>query len=255
MDLQRYHNLTQYLTDWTYPPNTTPEEQRKTRGQAQRFLTKNNILYRKNKNNLSLPLRVVKPDEVHNLIQRLHQDPLSGHLGIENTFQRAQQRYYWPQMFEDIRKAIQHCDTCQRRGKPHNKEALHPLQVSTPFSRVGIDLLQLPLTTKGNRQVIVATDYLTKWVEARALPDKSAASVAGFIYEDIICRHGAPKELLSDQGTEFLNQLVQEICRTFEVKRRVTTPYHPQTNGLTERFNRTLINLLRKLTYQHEDFE
>ena len=97
-------------------------------------------------------------------------------------------------------------------------EPLHPLPVSGPFHRVGIDLLQLPLTTKGNRQVIVATDYLTKWVEARALPDKTASSVAGFLYEDIICRHGAPKELLSDQGTEFLNQLVDTFCHLFEVK-------------------------------------
>ena len=103
--------------------------------------------------------------------------------------------------------------------------------------------------------MIVATDYLTKWVETRALPDKSAASVAGFIYEDIICRHGAPIELLSDQGTEFLNQLVNGICHLFEVTHRVTTPYHPQTNGLTERFNRTLVNLLGKLTHQHPDSE
>jgi len=134
-------------------------------------------------------------------------------------------------------------------------EPLHPLPVAALFNQVGIDLLQLPLTTKGNCQVIVATDYLTKWVEARALPDKTASSVAGFLYEDIICRHGAPKELLSDQGTEFLNQLIEEICHLFEVTHRVTTPYHPQTNGLTERFNRTLVNTLSKLTQQHPDQE
>src|SRR6185436_15914371 len=123
------------------------------------------------------------------------------------------------------------------------------------FARVGIDLLQIPLITKDNQQVIVATDYLTKWVETRALPDKSAASVAGFLYEDIICRHGAPTELLSDQGTEFLNNLVDEICHLFEVSHRVSIPYHPQTNGLTERFNQTLVNLLGKLTNQHQDTE
>jgi hypothetical protein len=79
--------------------------------------------------------------------------------------------------------------------------------------------------------------------------------VAGFFYEEIICRHGAPKELLSDQGKEFLNQLIQQICDLFGTTRRVTTPYHPQTNGLTERFNRTLINALGKLIHQYQENE
>jgi hypothetical protein len=135
------------------------------------------------------------------------------------------------------------------------KESFHPLLVTTPFARVGIDLLQLPVTSLGSKYIIVATDYYTKWVEARALPNKTASAAAGFIYEEIICRHGAPQELLSDQGREFVNEVVDQICHLFEIRRRITTPYHPQTNGLTERFNRTLINALGKFCQQHVDCE
>ena len=155
-------------------------------------------------------------------------------------------------MFEDVRKHIQHCDICQKHKKTSTVESLHPLPVGRPFDRVGIDLLQLPLTPLGNKYIVVATDYLTKWVEARALPNKTASMVAGFLYEDIICRHGAPRELLSDQGKEFTNILVDQICEIFGTRHKVTTPYHHQTNGLTERFNRTLITTLGKLTQQHK---
>ena len=158
-------------------------------------------------------------------------------------------------MFEDVRKHIQSCDICQKHKKATIVESLHPLPVGRPFDRVGIDLLQLPLTNLGNKYIVVATEYLTKWVEARALSNKTASMVAGFLYEDIICRHGAPRELLSDQGKEFVNALVDQICEIFGTTHKVTTPYHPQTNGLTERFNRTLITTLGKLSQQHKSTE
>jgi len=255
MDDDRYRQLATYLNHDIYPDNFTPEQQKKLRGQAQHFLVYDRLLFKKNRKNSAQPLRVVKKDEVKSVIKRLHDDPLSGHLGITNTFKRANQKYYWPQLFNDIREYIRRCDTCQRRGQPTNQEELHPLAVGKPFDRVGIDLLQLPATTSGSKYVAIATDYLTKWVEGRALPNKTAASIAGFLYEDIICRHGPPKELLSDQGTEFLNQLVDTICDLFGTTHRVTTPYHPQTNGLTERFNRTLINILGKTIHQYPDAE
>jgi len=250
MEPIHYQHLVQYLTDWSYPPEFTEEERKKLRGQAQKFFAQDQVLYKKRKEE---PQRVVQEDEVPLLVKRLHEDPTSGHFGIQHTYQRTAKSYYWPQMFEDIRNHVRRCDICQKQKKPVTSEELHPLPVGQPFDRVGIDLLQLPLTPFGNRYVIVATDYHTKWVEARAVPDKTASTVAGFIYEDIICRHGAPKELLSDQGREFVNALVAQICELFATKHKTTTPYHPQTNGLTERFNQTLIKALGKLTQQHKD--
>ena len=93
---------------------------------------------------------------------------------------------------------------------------------------------------------------MTKWPEARALPNAKAASVAAFFYENIICRHGCPRELLTDQGTHFVNELIDSMCNRIGVRHRLSTPYHPQTNGLVERFNRTLCEMLAKYTYQYQ---
>jgi len=81
---------------------------------------------------------------------------------------------------------------------------------------------------------VVATEYLTKWVKARALPEATAENVAGFLFEEIICRIGPPKILLSDQGTHFTAKVIGELCRLCEIQQNLTTAYHPQTNGLTE---------------------
>jgi hypothetical protein len=88
------------------------------------------------------------------------------------------------------------------------------------------------------------TDYLTKWTEAYAIPDGTAETVAKVLLTEIIPRHGAPKVLLSDQGTNFMSDLIKEVARQFRVKKINTSPYHPQTNGLTERFNKTLCQML-----------
>src|SRR5690349_14008883 len=108
----------------------------------------------------------------------------------------------------------------------------------------------LPVTAKGNRFILVATDYLTKWPEARPVPDASAATAANFVYEHIFSQHGAPKELLSDRGTNFLNQLLAEMCKKWGTKQTFASTYHPQTNGLVERFNKTLVETLSKLCLQ-----
>jgi transposase InsO family protein len=102
-------------------------------------------------------------------------------------------------------------------------------------------------TSQGNRFIIVATDYLTKWPEARATSDETAETAAKFLYEDILTRHGAPKELLSDRGRTFVNKTVAELCKRLEVRQTLASAYHPQTNGLVERFNGTLIETLAKL--------
>ena len=89
-------------------------------------------------------------------------------------------------------------------------------------------------------------DYLTKWVEAFAVADQTAETIARLFVEGVVCRHGAPQELLSDRGANFLSDLVSEVCKLFDVKKLNTSGYHQQTNGLCERFNSTLIQMLAK---------
>ena len=151
-----------------------------------------------------------------------------------------------------MRAAVRHyCRSClvcaSRKGQSRSiKPPLQPITVGGPFSKVGVDVLQLPLTLDGNQYALVFIDYLTKWVEVVALPDQKAEAIARMFVEYVVCRHGAPHELLSDRGANFLSELVAEVCKLFDVQKLNTSGYHPQTNGLCERFNSTLIQMLAK---------
>ena len=124
-----------------------------------------------------------------------------------------------------------------------------------PFHRVAVDILKLPLTSNGNRYVAVFMDYLTKWPEAFAIPDQKAETIASLFIEHIVCRHGISEELLTDRGTNFLSNLIQEICQILEVKKINTSGYHPQTDGLVEKFNATLISMIAKSTTDGTDWD
>ena len=133
-------------------------------------------------------------------------------------------------------------------------EPLHLIKVGQPFDRVGMDIVRpLPMTKHENQYIIVITEYLMKWPEARALPDAKVILVVPFFYEDIICRHRCLKELLTDQGTHFVNELLNSLCNRLGVKHRLSTPYHPQTNGLVERFNKTLCEILAKYSIEYKE--
>ena len=184
----------------------------------------------------------------------LHENILSGHFEIEATYNRARSRYYWPNLYKTIAEYIKSCDTCQRQGAPVQHEEMHPIPVGKPFDRVGIDIIgPLTVTTSGNRYIVVATEYLTKWPEAKAIKDTKATTIVKFIYEEIICRHGCPKVLLSDQGTPFCNELVDSLCQLMQIRHCLSSAYHPQTNGLTERFNKTLCTTLAKYVSDYGD--
>ena len=131
---------------------------------------------------------------------------------------------------------------------------LHPIETKPPFEKIGIDLVgPLSLTANKNRYIVVAIDYGTKWAEARAIPDAASTTIIPFLYEDIICRHGFPKELISDRGTTFANELIRTLCETYQIKHHLSAPYHLQTNGLVERLNRTLCESLAKLVQLHKN--
>ena len=92
------------------------------------------------------------------------------------------------------------------------------------------------MTEDGNRYIIVAVDYFSKWSEARLLRHANAMTVATFIYKEIVCRFGPPKIIQSDQGTHFVNQVIKQLIEKFRIKHSLSSAYHPQSNGLVERF-------------------
>jgi hypothetical protein len=169
-------------------------------------------------------------------------------MGIENTYQRIASKYYWPKLHEDIKQFVRTCDECQKRKRGKEVAHLQPISISGAFEHIGIDVVgPLPRTIRGNRYIVVAIDYLTKWPEAKAIQLADALTIVPFIYEDVICRHGIPKRITTDQGTEFVNELTKELCEAYQIKHIRTTAYHPQANGLVERSNQTIKNTLAKL--------
>ena len=127
------------------------------------------------------------------------------------------------------------CNLCQKEGARKKNEPLRPIKVGQPFEKVGIDLVgPLPKTKNGNLYIAVATDYLTKWPEARAIPDATAELVASFFYEDIICRHGCPKELVSDNGSAFISKMIERLLEQYLIKYCLISLYYLQSNRLVE---------------------
>ena len=255
MDIEQYNNLILLLSQQPLP-NLTNEQVQKLAKQARFYQFKDNYLYKNDRQNNRNLLRVIRRHELEPLLYMMHNDPTAGHFAVDIMFNKIKSRYYWPQMYENIREYVQSCDQCQRRGRSRRNEPMHPIPVHAPFYRVGIDIVgPLPRTEQNNKYIVVAIDYLTKWPEAKALPEATAEQVAIFIYEDIICRHGCPSKLLSDRGTHFNNQVVKCLVEKFEIKHHFSIPYHPQTNGLVERFNRTLCESLAKLSEQPDNWD
>lgn len=113
-----------------------------------------------------------------------------------------------------------------------------------PFERIAIYILEeLPMTDNGNKYVLVVSDYYTKWTESFTMPNMEATTVAGILVTDVITRFGVPNIIHSDHGSQFESQLFTEMCRLLQISKPRTSPYHPQSDGMVERFNKTLATM------------
>ena len=238
-----------------------PEDERASRKiilESKQFYVVDGVLYHESP---AFPNRscVVVPESLRqSLLQESHCGRFAGHLSEKKVYDRLRRHVWWKGMRNDVRKYCNACLECAswRGGRRTCHPPLKPIPVGGPFHRVAVDILQLPITSSGNRYVAVFMDYLTKWPEAFAIPDQKAETIAKLFVEQIICRHGIPEELLSDRGTNFLSTLIQEICQVLNVKKINTSGYHPQTDGLVEKFNSTLIQMIAKsCSVSHRDWD
>ncbi len=187
------------------------------------------------------------------LFQAAHCNPMAGHLGQAATLNRLMARFFWPGIHENVRRWCAACRECQLVNPPASPKApLCPLPLmQVPFERIGMDLIgPLERSARGHRFALVLVDYATRYPEAVALRNISAKSVAEALFS-MISRVGIPKEILTDQGTAFMSRTIRELYELLGIKSIRTSVYHPQTDGLVERFNRTLKTMIRK--FVHED--
>ncbi|CAF1573552.1 unnamed protein product [Didymodactylos carnosus] len=218
------------------------------------FVLKNGILYKlvqfshsQHKKQLPyIPIYVIK-----DLLRAAHDDPISSHFGFHRTYLKLKHQYWWPNMKSSIEKYIKSCSKCQQFNISRQKKPglLHPItSPDGPFQMIAIDYVgPLPRTPSENRYVFPITDMFTRWVTAVALPSCTVQVTAEALFKHYICRYGVPVSILSDNGTHFRNQLLQSLEYKIGINYIFSTPYHPQSNGVIERFNATFIPQIAKL--------
>ena len=233
-----------------------PAKQYKT-GNTVHFELVNGVLVRVFKSNTRTVNQVVVPSSLRYKIMMLgHDSPCSGHMGVKRTSFRISSSFFWPGMSSDIRHYCKSCESCLKT-KPKGKTQKAPLQisplVSVPFTKCATDLIgPLPLTERKNMYILTLIDYSTRWVEATALKSTVSSVVAEELL-NMFSRLGIPKILVSDGGPQFTSKTMEEVLGLVGICHQVTSPYHPEANGLCEKMNGTIKAMLRRLAHDNEN--
>ncbi len=177
-----------------------------------------------------------------------HTTPFGGHFGFRKLITTIRQRFHFKKMPQIAHRVIETCQECQFFNQPTTRPPgnLQPIPTDTPFDRVSLDCIVGLPRSHGNTAIIVAVDYCSKWMEAVAVANITAFTTARFLLEYIYCRHGSPLVFYSDRGGNFVSRGLRCLTRLLRTRQEFTTPRHPQSAGLVERANKTIIHILRK---------
>lgn len=251
------HPLLYYLEKNSLHP-TDPKPKQTVIEAPYHFLDEHNVLYHlfHFPNKQSKVQLVVPRDLKADILKCCHDnDTTGGHFGLQKTYDKINNKYYWKNLYTDVKFWVKSCQSCGSRKKPKNirKGPLVPLEINYPFERINVDILgPLPLTKAGNKYVVIFIDAFTKWAEAFPTLSIEASVIAKMLYQDIICRFGAPRTILSDRGKQFDCALFKEVCSLVNTTPLLTSGYHPQTNGLVERFNSTFLTSISMYVSSHK---
>lgn len=227
-----------------------PSAVRKFMKQWEKLLLTDGVLYRVSKDPLTRHRRfqyVVPSSLKADALRGCHDE--AGHQGQYRTFQLVRQRFYWADMERDVRDYVKVCGRCvlAKTPEPEGRALLESVRTSAPLELVCIDFWTAEDSQNRSVDVLVVTDHFTKLAHAFRCPDQSAKSVAKQLWDNYFCYYGFPERIHSDQGANFCSELIRQLLEFSGVKKSRTTPYHPMGNGITERFNRTLGNMIRAL--------
>ncbi|PAA61768.1 hypothetical protein BOX15_Mlig029272g4 [Macrostomum lignano] len=186
-----------------------------------------------------------------------HDAAASGHLGADRTLHKLRERCWWPNMQQDVQNWVASCAACLRRknnSRPQRAPLQSTAQPARPWETVQIDIKgPLPRTPRNNSYILSICDCFSKWMETCALPSIEAERVADVLVHQVALRHGVPDTIHSDQGRQFESQLFQSLCEQLGMRKTRTSPFHPSGNGLVERGNRTLGNMLATVVAESQD--
>ncbi|GJR43025.1 reverse transcriptase domain-containing protein [Tanacetum coccineum] len=190
----------------------------------------------------------VHGQEAIDILKACHNGPTGGHHGPNYTAKKVfDSGFYWPTIYRDFHDLVKSCDSCQRHGKISQKDEMpqNAIQVCEIFDVWGINFMGPFPSSRGNKYILVAVDYLSKWVEAKALSTNDSRVVVK-ILKSLFARFGTPRAIISDRGTHFCNDQFAKVMLKYGVTHRLATVYHPQTNGHVEVSNRSLKRILER---------
>jgi hypothetical protein len=221
-----------------------------------RFSSRDNLLYYDD-TRLCIPKGPLRAQ----LLREEHDAVIAGHQGVERTYDRMHRHYYWPKLSKDVKDYVLSCDTCQRVKASQQSPAglLQPMPIpQNCWESISMDFItQLPLTKNGNDAIIVFVDMLSKMVHlVPTQTNATAPDVAKAFFDSVFRLHGLPKVIVSDRDAKFTSKFWQSLFAHLGTRLAMSTAFHPQTDGQTERANRTLEDMLRAyIAYDQRDWD
>jgi hypothetical protein len=241
---EEHEQYARYLTTLRKPEHLGGRQFTKFKKEATKFLVKDGELFRRGSK--SIPLRRVVDGEADKQEIITYQHDHSGHRGVEATYRRVANLYWWDGLYKDVKKYCTTCRNCQLRSKALQNDSIFSTYASALFEKVSVDVVKMPLS-RGKGYLAVAREDVSGWVEARALKDNDSASIARFLWEEVITKHGIFGRLICDGGPEN-KKWVKDLVALYGVDRIVVSAYNPHANGMVERGHKPIVDSLSKLT-------
>ncbi|XP_071921880.1 uncharacterized protein [Coffea arabica] len=243
-----YADLVNYLVTGSFPAGWPKSKRDKLKSDAKYFIWDDPYLWKRCADQVMR--RYVSEMEFQSILVFIHTFACGGHFGPKRTAHKVlESGFYWPSLFKDAYVFCKSCDRCQRVGNIARRDQMPqvPLIFVEIFDVWGIDFMGPFPTSFGFLYILLAVDYVSKWVEAKATRTNDSRVVADFIRTNIFVRFGMPRAIVSDRGTHFCNKTIAALFRKYGVLHRVSTSYHPQTNGQAEVSNREIKSILEKM--------
>ncbi|KAM1620715.1 hypothetical protein ACFXTN_017669 [Malus domestica] len=242
-----YADLVNFLVTKRIPSTYTRHQRDKLRHDARFYVWDDPYLWKFCPD--QIVCRCVHDSECRSILSFCHTYACGGHFGTQRTALKVLQcGFYWPSIFKDARTFCLTCDKCQRMGNIGARDQMPQVSILNVeiFDVWGIDFMGPFPSSYGFIYILLAVDYVSKWVEAKATRTNDSKVVADFIRTNIFARFGMPRVIISDGGSHFCNRTIEALLRKYNVNHKVSTPYHPQTNGQAEVSNREIKQILEK---------
>ena len=242
-----YADIVNYLACGVVPQEFSYQQKRKLRTDSRYYIWDDPLLFKRGAG--MIIRRCVPESEQCKILDECHASPYGGHFSVERTAHKIlQSGFYWPTIFRDCAEWVKLCDRCQKIGNisSRNEMPLKGIMVVQIFDVWGIDFMGPFPQSFGNLYILLAVDYVSKWVEAVACLRNDTNTVVSFLQKNILSRFGTPRTIISDGGSHFANKIFSKLMSRYGIKHPRSLAYHPQTNGQAEISNREIKRILEK---------